>query len=1247
MTSTIKAASRRMTAILAVFLVAFGIMTQTLVAKPVQAAYHQAYIQTTLDTSTWEILAGAVDVTSGAVFSTEPQEARRMKGMLDTLAGCSMPADASSHINTSPSGSGGNDNLILTFPGKFGTVIKSSSSEADLARASMVRTSLVYDLNSAFKLVYGQNYRPSGSTIEEQIDNYWEDMKTFLGQVNGSSGSLNGYTFEACSDKDVSRFPDAVTDESDYVKITGPDNIPYVFQYRMLKGYLDGGGRTGVADKLGLREGSSSSDVAFVHWGHLAVEASVNFNCDDKLVITSDNVYNSTPTAFEKAISGFFVTLANGISSALGLWSFDELIFNAKLRGTPAYIGGIFPATWQSLVWGFFYIFEIAAIVILLYAIIFNVGRRAMSTMNPIIRANAIEQIQYLFMVALALGLLPITLQLLINVNMNLTGIFTDALGTDMTAAKRFESISASSGSLMSALTSLVYLGAVIYFNVFYGIRSLMVCFLIMTGPIFIAMMGVNESKRRLTIAWAKELAANIFIQPLQAMMLAFILLVPGTSRNIDSLIMVYAMIPLTNVMRGLMFGDSGGLLHQLAERGQRTGTNMLKTGAKLAGAGAIGAVAGGATAIGGIVSKKNGASESESNNRGEERTESSSSGGANSEGKPTANAATNVSQDGTSDSAATASKDDAAASGVEAGTSTESTKTGNQVYQSMTGESASEPETAAVSTQSEDVDPVKAKGTFNAAGFALAAGAVAAGALGGGMNNISRRVFGVRNGGAMITQASRILADRANARFHPVETNSQEAPITQPNDTPEMTPNAIEKKDYSAVTSNEGNAFEREIAEKTPLDKDFDQYRIDRDDMRNVGIRRTRPIGEEQSMVSYDMNKLGAGDSARASAMLDMWNNGNAQEKALLQNAGITDVRPRTKMVGGSEQVTGIDMTVDNAAFAENFGTSFDKNGMTLTTDAGAAPQMVPDVTGYISQTKAAINNGNDICAAHSTLSQVAQSMGVEQGTSMTLDYPQAMDGSPVAGPPVSIPTTTFTASSQEALTSFMNEAPQLKSANAAITPIVNEGSAQYQVSIPTAQYDGLLATQEMPNSPVYTDIMSARPAASAPQASAPIQEPQVMPSGPETAPTSSTMAHTVPMPQPTQTDAAPVEVQPAVSSPVAAQPMQTDVPVMTQPVVNSPVEAQPVQVNTPEAQPVAAASVAAQPVEVVVQQGGETASAAVETPIQVRSEPVQQDIRDRVPVKEQPQESSTQPRESVDNHSREQEKQGGQFRQ
>lgn len=440
MSITIQDYSKRFFLLFLSALIAVSAAIQSFTIGEARAEYHQAYIQATIDTSIWEIAAGVIDASS-SFFETNMEYQRIGGTNLATLAGTATPSAASEYVDWQPSAGGGSGsdltNLVMIFPGNLdGTLwTHKSSTSNDMARANLVRNSLIYDFNNAFKFVYGTNmtYTPAGSTIDERLENFAADMKSFLSIIPSGSLTVNGKSVSAqsCTSSNsgvlrTSTFPDSVTTYSDYVAITVDGETQY-FLYRLPKGYVDISGRD--ITKLGLTKVTSGTDTKYVHWGHFAVEAFVNFRCDEKLQVTVDNVYNSTPNAFEKVFAGMLSSIANWIAGALGLWSFDDLFFNAGIRGTTAYVGGIFPTSWQPIIWALFFISEIAALVLLLKSILFTIGRKALATVNPIARASAIEQIQYLFIVVFALGLLPFALQLIINVSYELTGIFSDALG--------------------------------------------------------------------------------------------------------------------------------------------------------------------------------------------------------------------------------------------------------------------------------------------------------------------------------------------------------------------------------------------------------------------------------------------------------------------------------------------------------------------------------------------------------------------------------------------------------------------------------------------------------------------------------------------------------------------------------------------------------------------------------------------------------------------------------------------------
>ena len=68
MSQTIHKFIRQAAVWVTVLVVCLSTMAKPFFAVPAEAAYHQTYIQTTIDVSNWDILGGVVDVKSGGFF---------------------------------------------------------------------------------------------------------------------------------------------------------------------------------------------------------------------------------------------------------------------------------------------------------------------------------------------------------------------------------------------------------------------------------------------------------------------------------------------------------------------------------------------------------------------------------------------------------------------------------------------------------------------------------------------------------------------------------------------------------------------------------------------------------------------------------------------------------------------------------------------------------------------------------------------------------------------------------------------------------------------------------------------------------------------------------------------------------------------------------------------------------------------------------------------------------------------------
>lgn len=966
---------------ISVFLLALMLMVGSMVVPSSAGVLPitRSYIQTTIDPASWEILAGVVSWEAG-VGGNQAEAKRIGETLLKKLAESDQPNDVDDKVSASQKmeGSACVNNLVLCFPGKMSfSGWNDNSTAADTSRASLIRNSLIYDLNGAFKFVYGDPWKPSKSTLDEQIQEYSDKMKDLIAATPG--GTVNGATIKQASNADMKgvQFPDLVTNSTDYVKITKGDETR-IFQYRMVKGYVNARTVNGKStnEALGLSNASSSDDASYIHWGTLAVEAFVNYGSDEKLQVTADGVYSGKVGSIEKAIADLLGGFASWIANALGLWNFDEIIFNAGVRGTSSYVGGVFPTSWQPIIWGFFFVSEVVALGILLFAIIYNVGKKVMSTIDPVARASAIEQIKYLFIVALILGLLPLAIPIFLNLAKELTGFFHDILG-GKTAEEKFSGFAASSGGLGSVLTYLLYLGALLYFNVFYVFRSLSVAMLIMLAPIFVAMMAINENKRYMTVTWFKEFCSQLFIQPVQAFMLCVILLVPPSGRRIETIIMAYVMIPLTNSLRQLFFGNAGSMADMVGQRGQQAAKRTAMT---IAGAG-LSAIGGAAGAIGAA----RGGQEKEG-----KESEGSVNGAASTSGS-TGTTNTSLTRPGAG-SAGGAAGGEGSGGGTAAGGSSSSETKGKTNPESSAervnpGASVSKP--SELSSQAKDgMDAgAEAGGSSDApgtpvggpsdiggtatggsssggpsvsskiGGAAMIAGAAALGALGGVNDYMGKRLFGIppgRNGG-LVTQLSRATGAAGGRMMHSSGAGGGQGSGSGGESS--SMPQPINRQAKFNDTAG-GNAYARGMTDHR-VENGANKYTINPDDMKKAGINGIHGAGKDQSVVGYSMENLGADDQARLNQMVDMWQNGSAEEKAAMQAAGISDVTPVTRMKDGQEQVTGVDVTYNKDLAKQNFGIDTAPartggKGFEMSVGGDQAPAMVPDMANYMNTPQA-----------------------------------------------------------------------------------------------------------------------------------------------------------------------------------------------------------------------------------------------------------------------------------------------------
>lgn len=544
-------------------------------------------IQTTVDPSAWQIVSGVIhektsniehgdiDLGWAAGLETRRLGSEKMRALEEAgdslgaatsyLAALSPEDDTTDHKNDSYY-------AILTFPNEGTMLTLTSYTAEDEINAINCNNTLVYDLNNAFSFSNGGFYVPlTGTDVNSKLVCYKNDMVKFLEKVEAVRGKDSNLvtTYTASNGTQATLYG---TGTGDTVSIKVGEAVQ-TFTFQWAKGYSNG--------------------LQKINWAHIALEAFNNYWIDvDELRVTPENVHtDGEPTDFEKLLINLFNSLANQIKSMLGLWDIDHLVFNFGGRKAPVYAGGIYPASWEKTVWTLFFVAEIASFLMLAIALLTNVLRKLMSTVNPILRTSLMDQAQNLLVVAFALGMLPLLIQLVVNTSSTITGIMGDAI-MEGTFNDRFKLLSGQSGALGGIIMQFLYLAITISFNVLYIIRSYMVAMLIIISPIFVMFFAMGDNKKMLGKLWLSELLSNIFIQPIHAFVLGTVLLLPASFRPVEALVMLYCVLPISNVIRSLFFGNAGASPLRTAQAGIKAFRGNTQTAFKTTGA-AVGAVAG------------------------------------------------------------------------------------------------------------------------------------------------------------------------------------------------------------------------------------------------------------------------------------------------------------------------------------------------------------------------------------------------------------------------------------------------------------------------------------------------------------------------------------------------------------------------------------------------------------------------------------------------------------------------------
>lgn len=364
------------------------------------------------------------------------------------------------------------------------------------------------------------------------------------------------------------------------------------YVYAMPKGYVateDGGDiKFGTVDNQGNVKSIEEDDVPFITIHMLAQSANSRYKAYGHTISTVDNTEETDILSgmIIKVITG----IIDGISSVLGLTDVNELIYNGGARGSSDFNYGVMSDNWWNVVMRYHLIFQALAWFVMIVGFLKTIITLNTSTINPGTREAVYNTIMRFITTGFMLVLIIPATQFMMSLNGSVVGIFASQVNESLNwspAVKGWGGI----------VLSLCYLSIRIYMNFVYIMRSITIALLVVSAPFFIATVAFSKgAQQKMFMPWLKELVSNIFIQSVHAFTMAFLVNLIQSGSRLESVVIAFSIIPITEMFRGLILAGGAGTTEGLGKGAAAKYTAATTAAVSAAGNAVLGA---GAAAIG------------------------------------------------------------------------------------------------------------------------------------------------------------------------------------------------------------------------------------------------------------------------------------------------------------------------------------------------------------------------------------------------------------------------------------------------------------------------------------------------------------------------------------------------------------------------------------------------------------------------------------------------------------------------
>lgn len=558
-----------------------GLITVASISTPLQAFAHDAYfLGVTIDTGTNRYM-GTVAYDNNTLIANNHKEAKiagfyspiimKDEFKLPKVDRAKVGNDAKLNYTGLGVSSGDGDlPLIYTFPSKHTrTVVGGCTTDAnskDMDRAYWVNDTLVTSLNDALVFVMSNS-----NCVPKNVDtqSFMQLAVDLANTCGNGSGKFTFNSVEFTVTKGYNKPANGLVSD-DYIQISSKDIKATPFIYKVPKGYYPGQDLDTNLPKE-YEDKISENDVEFLTWKHIVLQGNYNYEVNGTSYAKVTEILK--PDKFSQAISDLLNFILGTVRSALGLFTFQELMLNQGVRSSN-YLFGVMPYAWYKSAQTLHFVCQVIAWVLIIGALVKLLISRNIASINTSMRVNLMDGIQNIIFTMFLLTLIVPLFQVLCSLNAKLVDVFANAsMYSDMFG----NMLGTSSGIIGSIIINIMYFFVMCYFNFVYIIRGITVALLYGTAPLFVCSIAFGGKYKQLFGNFLKELVSNIFLQTFHAICLAFFATVSinGGARGIESLVLAYSFIPLTQFFRTNLMGLSGSTGDKLAGSALSTGAGI------------------------------------------------------------------------------------------------------------------------------------------------------------------------------------------------------------------------------------------------------------------------------------------------------------------------------------------------------------------------------------------------------------------------------------------------------------------------------------------------------------------------------------------------------------------------------------------------------------------------------------------------------------------------------------------------